>query len=164
MLYAAADQPLTALCTLRPSSPLACRRDSTTQRKAVEWKEHLRPLVAILAAEEGAPDGQMLVPLDTDMCRRMLDVKAAALLVLRLVATDHDRVVEAGRCGGFRVRVTFDLISGVWCQVFFVCGRFWFSLVWVVRWGRRNACVLGFDLRGMVSSVFCAWTLLVLRC
>lgn len=59
--------------------------------------------MAILAAEESAPDGQMLVPLDTDMCRRMLDVKAAALLVLRLLATDHGRVVEVGRCGGFQV-------------------------------------------------------------
>lgn len=66
--------------------------------------------MAILAAEEGAPDGQMLVPLDTDMCRRMLDVKAAALVVLRLVAADHERVVEVGRRGGFRVRVMFALL------------------------------------------------------
>lgn len=63
--------------------------------------------MAILAAEEGAPDGQMLVPLDTDMCRRMLDVKAVALRVLRLIATDHGGVVEVGRCGGFQVRALF---------------------------------------------------------
>ncbi len=96
-----------------PSSPpltlLFWRWDSSTTRWATEWKEHLRRLAAILEAEEGAPDGQMLVPLDTDMCRRMLDVKATALRVLRLVAADHERVVEFGRCRGFRVRGVLEV-------------------------------------------------------
>lgn len=61
--------------------------------------------MAILAAEEGAPDGHLLVPLDTNVRRRMLDVKSVALQVLRLFATDHEAVLEIGRCRGFEVRV-----------------------------------------------------------
>lgn len=70
----------------------------------MERKGHLRRLLAILTAEEGAPDGQMLVPLDTDVCRRMLDAKTVALQVLRLFVTDHEAVLEMGRCRGFEVR------------------------------------------------------------
>lgn len=93
---------LTTVCRFSAVSP---RDNCSNSRRPKEWKEHARHLVAILATEEGAPDGQMLVPLDTDICRRMLDVKAVALRVLELVATDHERVVEVGRCGGFQVRV-----------------------------------------------------------
>ncbi|CAN0137047.1 unnamed protein product, partial [Ectocarpus sp. 12 AP-2014] len=89
-----------------------CLAGTTTARQPTEWKERLRHLVAILAAEEGAPDGQMLVPLDTDMCRRMLDVKAAALGVLKLVATDHEKVVGLGIYGGFKTIAHLALPRG----------------------------------------------------
>lgn len=72
-------------------------------RRPKEWKEHLRQLVPILTGEESAPDGHILVPLDTDMSRRMTEVKAVTLRVLRLVAFDRERVAELGRCGGFQV-------------------------------------------------------------
>lgn len=84
--------------------PSSCLIGSTPRRPK-ECEEHVRQLVSILAGEEGAPDGQILVTLDTDMSRRMMDVKAVALRVLRLVAADHESVVEVGRCRGFQVWV-----------------------------------------------------------
>lgn len=72
-------------------------------RRPKDWKEHLRQLVSILAGEEGAPDGQVPVPLDTDMSRRMIEVKAAALRVLRFITVDHERVAELGHYRGFQV-------------------------------------------------------------
>ena len=80
----------------------------STPRRPKEWKEHLRQLVAILTGEESAPDGHILVPLDTDMSRRMTEVKVVTLRILRLVAFDRERGAEVGRCGGFQVsaRVT----------------------------------------------------------
>lgn len=43
----------------------------------------------------------------------MLDVKTVALRVLELVATDHERVVEVGRCGGFQVSVLHGRASEI---------------------------------------------------
>lgn len=108
----------------------------------MERKGHLRRLVAILAAEEGAPDGQMFVPLDTDVSRRMLDAKSVALQVLRLFATDHDAVLEIGRCRGFEVRER--LRAGGMCYLFFcacvhrylllVCTSYVFPVVSIWLW------------------------------
>lgn len=100
-----ADSPPPSLCL---NGRAHTRRD-----RPKEWKEQLRQLIAILAEKEPTPNGEVPVPLDTEMAaefdRRMVDVKAAALRVVRLVATDHERVAELGRHKGFQVN--FVLIS-----------------------------------------------------